>query len=267
MTPPSVIEFDHVTKRFGAKTAVDDLSLSVQTGELFCFLGPNGAGKSSTIQMLMGLKAPTSGDIRINGVSVRSPGIHGVRRGIGYLPEQPVLYDYLTGREFVQFVAQLQEAHPLSDDSLDAAFARFELANAADALVKTYSMGMKKKIALLAALTTNPALLVLDEPTGALDAASAREVKDLMVEARRDGKAVFFTTHVMEIAEQMADRLAIIDAGALLAVGTLSELRLRFGTSPDEPLERIFLRLTGRGRVREQAPQSAASLMRPAVRQ
>lgn len=240
------IEIDHLTKSYGSHAAVRDLSLTLRPGELFCFLGPNGAGKSTTINTLMGLKSPTSGDIRINGVSVLSPEIHAVRRRIGYVPEQPVLYDFLTGREFLHFVGELYEVDAADLRRIDPWLARFGLAAEADTLIRTYSMGMRKKIAFLAALVPDPEILVLDEPTGALDAASARAVKDVMLESRDAGKLVFFTTHVMEIAERFADRIAILDQGTLRAEGSMAELRARYGLYPSETLENIFLRLTTR---------------------
>jgi ABC-2 type transport system ATP-binding protein len=239
-----LIEIDALAKRYGTKVALDGLSLRVEGGTLFGFLGPNGAGKTTTIHTLMGLKNPTAGDVRINGVSVRSPAIREVRRRIGYLPEQPVLYDNLTGREFLRFVAELH-GDPGAAARVEPLLERLGLGPEAGTLLRTLSMGTRKKVALLAALVHDPDILVLDEPTGALDAASARVVKDVMQEAAAAGKLVFFTTHVMEIAERFAHRLAILHRGALVAEGTLAELRQRFGRRPGETLEELFLRLTG----------------------
>ena len=238
------INVDALTKRFGEITAVADLTLSLEAGQIVGLLGPNGAGKTTTLQTIMGLKTPTSGDVRINRVSVQSPEIASVRRGIGYLPEQPVLYDFLTGREFVQFLGQLYD--PALDldawltDNLDA----LEMGRDADRLIRTYSMGMRKKIAFLAAMVHRPNILVFDEPTGALDAASARVVKDQMQIARDRGALVLFTTHVMEIAERLADRIAILDHGSLVADGTLGEIKNAHARSGRDTLEEIFLRLT-----------------------
>lgn len=246
------IEIVHVTKQYGDSKALDDLTLEVGPGELFCFLGPNGAGKTTTIQTVMGHKMVTSGDIRINGVSVTSSEIHRVRRKIGYLAEQPALYEHLTGREFLLFMAELYDLDVSRLHWIDVQLDRFELGDDADVLVKCYSLGMRKKIALLAALLHEPDILLLDEPTGALDAASARLAKDFMIEARNSGKLVFFTTHVMEIAELLADRIGIIHHGRLVAEGTLVDLCHRNGAGQGESLEDVFLRITGSGVVRSE---------------
>ena len=244
MSETPQISVDALTKRFGSVTAVSELSLTLEAGQIVGLLGPNGAGKTTTLHTIMGLKAPTSGDVRINRVSVRSPEIASVRRSIGYLPEQPVLYDYLTGREFIQFLGQLYDAALDLDgwliDNLDA----IQMGQDADRLIRTYSMGMRKKIAFLAAMVHRPNILIFDEPTGALDAASARVVKDQMQTAREQGALVLFTTHVMEIAERLADRIAILDHGSLVADGTLQEIKAANTRHGRETLEEIFLRLT-----------------------
>lgn len=258
------IEINHLTKSYGDKVAVRDLSLTVRSGEVFCFLGPNGAGKTTTIHTIVGHKNPTAGDVRINGVHVGSPEIHEVRRAVGYMAEQPVLYDYLTGREFLLFIAELYGVDASRRDWIDEQLQRLELGGDADTLIKTYSLGMKKKIAFLAALVPDPDILLFDEPTGSLDAASARLVKDHMLEARDAGKLVFFTTHIMEIAERLADRLAVIHHGRLIAQGTLDDLRQQFGRTPGESLEDIFLRITrgDAGRASGNPMESAAPVGR-----
>ena len=238
------ISVDALTKRFGAITAVSDLSLSFEAGQIVGLLGPNGAGKTTTLHTIMGLKTPTAGDVRINRVSVQSPEIASERRGIGYLPEQPALYDFLTGREFVQFLGQLYDADLDLDDWLTENLDALEMGQDADRLIRTYSMGMRKKIAFLAAMVHRPNILIFDEPTGSLDAASARVVKDQMQTARDQGALVLFTTHVMEIAERLADRIAILNHGSLVADGTLEEIKKAYGRSGGETLEEIFLRLT-----------------------
>ena len=167
-----------------------------------------------------------------------------MRRSIGYLPEQPVLYDYLTGREFIQFLGQLYDAALDLDDWLTDNLDAIQMGQDADRLIRTYSMGMRKKIAFLAAMVHRPNILIFDEPTGALDAASARVVKDQMQMAREQGALVLFTTHVMEIAERLADRIAILNHGSLVADGTLQELKEAHARHGRETLEEIFLRLT-----------------------
>ena len=238
------IRIEGLTKRFGSITAVSELSLTLDAGEIVGLLGPNGAGKTTTIHTIMGLKTPTEGDLLVNRVSVHSPKIVSVRRRIGYLPEQPVLYDYLTGREFVQFLGQLYDPSLDVDDWLNTNLDALQMGQDADRLIRTYSMGMRKKTAFLAAMVHRPSILIFDEPTGALDAVSARVVKDRMQIARDQGALVLFTTHVMEVAERLSDRVAILDHGRLVADGTLGELRSAHARSALETLEDIFLRLT-----------------------
>jgi len=249
-----MIEIDNMSKVYGDKLAVRKLNLRVEPGQTFCFLGRNGAGKSTTIHTIVGQKNPTDGDVRIGGVSVASPGIHAEWKRLGYLSEQPTLHDFLTGREFLLFIAELHGVHVSRLDWIEESLARFELGAEADSMIRTYSLGMKKKIALLAALVHDPDIIVFDEPTGTLDAAGARIVKDLMLSARDNGKLVFFTTHIMEIAEKLADRVAIIHEGTLIADGTPDELRGQFGKKWDESFEDLFLRITGEP-VSEPAPQ------------
>ena len=241
-TPHIVV--DALTKRFGSITAVDGLNLTLDAGQIVGLLGPNGAGKTTTIHTIMGLKTPTEGDVRINRVSVHSPEISSVRRRIGYLPEQPVLYDYLTGREFIQFLGRLYDPALELEDWLNDNLDELEMGQDADRLIRTYSMGMRKKVAFLAAMVHRPNILIFDEPTGALDAASARVVKDQMQMARDRGAVVLFTTHVMEIAERLADRIAILNHGSLVADGTLGEIKKAYAGSGSETLEEIFLGLT-----------------------
>jgi len=247
------ISVDALTKRFGAITAVSELTLTLEAGQIVGLLGPNGAGKTTTLHTIMGLKTPTSGDVRINRVSVQSPEIASVRRGIAYMPEQPVLYDFLTGREFVQFLGRLYDAELDFDDWLTESLDALEMGQDADRLIRTYSLGMRKKIAFLAAMVHRPTILIFDEPTGSLDAASARVVKDQMQIARDQGALVLFTTHVMEIAERLADRIAILHHGSLVADGTLEELKKAHGRSGSDTLEEIFLRLTASGHNAEHA--------------
>ena len=238
------ISVEGLTKRFGSITAVSELSLTLEAGRIVGLLGPNGAGKTTTIHTIVGLKMPTSGDVLINRVSVYSPEIVSVRRRIGYLPEQPVLYDYLTGREFVQFLGRLYDSTRDFDDWLNDSLDALQMGQHADRLIRTYSMGMRKKTAFLAAMVHRPSILIFDEPTGGLDAASARVVKDQMLIARDHGALVLFTTHIMEVAERLADRLTIISQGKLVADGTLKEIREAHSHSSRETLEEIFLRLT-----------------------
>ncbi len=238
------IEIDDMSKTYGDKPAVQNLSLTVEAGQIFCFLGRNGAGKTTTIHTIVGQKNPTEGDVRINRVSVGSPGIHAEWKRLGYLSEQPALHDHLTGREFLLFLAELYGVGESRLGWIEESLAELELGADAAAMIRTYSLGMKKKIALLGALVHDPQILVFDEPTGALDAAGARVTKDLLVRARDEGKLVFFSTHIMEIAEQLADRIAVIHKGRLIGDGTLDELRASYGKKRNESLEDLFLRIT-----------------------
>ena len=240
-----MIEISNMSKSYGDKPAVQNLTLSIEPGQILCFLGRNGAGKTTTIHTIVGQKNPTDGDVRIRGVSVASHEIHTEWKRLGYLAEQPTLHDHLTGREFLLFIAELYGVHESRLAWIEESLASFELGADADSLIRTYSLGMKKKIALLASLVHDPDIIVFDEPTGALDAAGARVAKNLMVQARDKGKLVFFTTHIMEIAENLADRIAIIRNGHLIADGSLGELRDKFGKKWNESLEDLFLRITG----------------------
>ncbi len=241
---PAPIEIRELTKRYGRRSAVDRLELTMGPGAIHCMLGRNGAGKSTTLETIMGLRNPTSGDVRIEGVSVRSPEIHTVRQGIGYLPEDPVLYDELTAREFLQFIAELHRSEIDCRPRIDALLGHLGMSADSDLPLRSCSRGMKKRVAFIAAVLPDPRILILDEPTAALDAASARTVKELMLELRNSGRLVLFTTHVMPLAEELADRLAILHAGRLVFEGTLSQLRSRHSSGVRESLEDLFLRLT-----------------------
>ncbi|MEJ2080002.1 MAG: ABC transporter ATP-binding protein [Acidobacteriota bacterium] len=241
------IEIVQLTKTYGQKTAVRELSLRFEAGRIHCLLGPNGAGKTTTIKTIMGLKNPTSGDVRINGVSIRSDGIHEARRGIGYLPEEPLLYDHLTGREFLQFVSEIYGVSGRRN-GIEGRLAEFEMQTAGDEPIRTYSLGMKKKIAFLATLISDPPILIYDEPTSALDALSARKVKEVLSDYRSRGRLVLFTTHILEIAERLADRIAIMDHGALRFSGSLEELRNEMHESGEASLEDLFVQLVADGK-------------------
>jgi len=239
-----MIEVDGLTKEYPGGEAVRGLTFRVAAGELFVFLGPNGAGKSSTIKMLTGLLQPTAGSARVAGFDVvRQP--LALKRAIGYMAEQPFLYDKLTGREFLHFIADVYGVPVrFRDDRADALLRVFEMEGAAHLLIETYSQGMRQKIALASVLIHQPSVLFLDEPTNALDPRSARVVKDVLRDICDRGATVFMTTHVLAIAEQMCDRVAILDGGNLAAIGTLSELSAVVGL-PGASLEDIFLAMTG----------------------
>ena len=241
-----MIEFDAVTRLYGAKQAVAGLDLTVRGGELFAFLGPNGAGKTTTIKMLVGLLRPTSGKIRVCGLDVvEQP--REANRLLGYVPDEVYLYDKLTGREFLQFVA---DVHGMDAGQARASIARqiadFELADFADDLTDSYSHGMKQRLAFGAALLHDPRVLIVDEPMVGLDPRSARLAKDLLRARATAGTTVFMSTHTLSVAEEIADRIGIVDRGRLLCVGALSELRHELAQE-STTLEQLFLDVTDRG--------------------
>ena len=233
-----------LTKRYGALTAVEDLDLEVSAGELFGFLGPNGAGKTTTIKMLVGLLRPTSGSARVGGFDILAAPEQAKAR-IGYVPDAATLYDKLSAREFLEFSGDLYHVERrLRDRRIDALLQLFGLHDRDRDFLSGYSRGMRQKVSLAAALLHDPQVLFLDEPTVGLDPQSARQMKDILQDFCREGKTVFFSTHILEIAERMCTRLAIINHGRLTAIGTLEELRRQVG-SDGESLEQIFLELTG----------------------
>ena len=236
-----MIELRGVTKAFGSKRAVDHLDLSVRAGELFAFLGPNGAGKTTTIKMVCGLLRPTSGVVKVGGFPAASPQ---ARQLIAYVPDQPYLYEKLTGREFLRFVVEMYGLDPKSSSRRIAELIEtFEMGDYVDELTENYSHGMKQRVVFAAALVHEPKVLIVDEPLVGLDPRSARIVKDLFVAQARSGVAVLMSTHLLSIAEELADTIGIVDHGRMLANGTLAELRER--VQMHGPLEELFLKLTG----------------------
>ena len=245
MTPPddALVRAVSLSRSFGDVRAVDGLDLSVARGELFGFLGPNGAGKTTTMRLLTGLLRPTAGDAFVAGHSLtHEPAL--ARAALGFVPDTPYLYDKLTAREFLSFSAALHGVEPgVAERRGRALLALLELEGAADGLVEGYSHGMRQKTALAGALIHDPQVLFLDEPTIGLDPRSARTIKDLLRGLCDRGKAVFLSTHVLEIAERLCDRVGILAKGKLAVVGTVAELREWARSSAS--LEEIFLGLTG----------------------
>jgi ABC-2 type transport system ATP-binding protein len=240
----TLIETQALVKRYGDKLAVNNVSFEVQAGEVFGFLGPNGAGKTTTIKMIVGLLQPTSGTVRVAGYDVQAQPLL-AKAASGYVPDTPNLYAKLTGRELLRFVGDLynldrQRLAQRTEELLRV----LDLTEAADQTIDSYSHGMQQKASLAAALMHDPKVLVLDEPTVGLDPKSARLIKDILRQMADRGTAVFLSTHILEIAERMCDRIGIIDKGALVAVGTMNELRA-LGKAGETSLEDIFLGLTG----------------------
>ncbi len=236
-----MIELRGVTKTFGSKRAVDQLDLRIRAGELFAFLGPNGAGKTTTIKMVCGLLTPSSGVVRVGGFPATS---QEARQLLGYVPDQPYLYEKLTGREFLRFVVEMYGLdRRMAAFRLAELIETFEVADYIDELCENYSQGMKQRVVFAAALIHDPKVLIVDEPLVGLDPRSARIVKDLFVAEARSGVAVLMSTHLLSIAEELADTIGIVDHGRLLAHGSLAELRERVQSRG--PLEDLFLKLTG----------------------
>jgi len=245
-----MIRTEGLTKTFGDLVAVDRLDLHVKPGELFGFLGPNGAGKTTTIRMLTGLLQPSAGQARVAGHDVVAEALE-VKASIGYLSETPFLYGKLTGREFLHFMGGLYRVpEAVRRSQSDRLLELFGLEEKADELIDTYSQGMRKKIGLCSLLVHSPKVLILDEPTNGLDPRSARLVKEILHGLCAKGTTVFMSTHILEIAENMCDRVAIINAGQLVAVGTMDELRAGV-TEESSTLEDIFLDVTGGSEVAE----------------
>jgi ABC-2 type transport system ATP-binding protein len=222
MTDDPVLVLERVSKRFGDFTAVDDVSLTVPRGAVYGFLGPNGAGKTTTIKMLTGLIAPTGGRATILGDEVPSPDAMG---RVGFLPENPYVYPYLTPREFVSLCGRLNgmSGKKLASEVLRV-IERVGIAYAMDRPVRNLSKGMLQRTGLAAALVHSPELLILDEPMSGLDPVGRKEVRDLIVEESRDGKTVFFSSHILSDVEMLCDRVCILRKGEVVAAGTIAEL-------------------------------------------
>jgi ABC-2 type transport system ATP-binding protein len=249
-----MIELRGVTKTFGAKRAVDELDLTVHAGELFAFLGPNGAGKTTTIKMICGLLTPDAGTVRVGGhdASARQ-----ARQMIGYVPDQPYLYDKLTGREFLKFVVEMYGLERAQATArMEELIETFQMADFIDELCENYSQGMKQRVVFASALVHNPSVLVVDEPLVGLDPRSARIVKNMFLAQARSGAAVLMSIHLLAIAEELADRIGIVDHGRMLTVGTLAQLRER--AQHDGSLEDLFLKLTGHDLPSRERPASRA---------
>jgi ABC-2 type transport system ATP-binding protein len=238
-----MIQFDHVTRKYGNKVAVDDLSLEIPSGELFAFLGPNGAGKTTTIKMIVGLLRPSSGRIRLCGHDVNEND-HSTNRLLGYVPDVPYLYDKLSGYEFLRFIAEMY-GMPSGDTEAKIAeqVESFELADFVDDLTESYSHGMKQRLAFAAALLHDPKVLVIDEPMVGLDPKSVRLVKDLLRAKTAAGQTIFMSTHLLSIAEEIADRVGIVESGRLRFLGTIPQLRQRL-SAHDASLEHLYLTFT-----------------------
>lgn len=236
------LEIRGLTKVFD-KPAVDNLDLTVRAGELYALLGPNGAGKTTTLRMVTGLLTPDAGEIRVFGVDAVNDS-QAAKRIVAWLPDEPMLYDKLTPLEYLEFVAGLWSVESrTARERSETLLKLLGLWDQRNQRCEGFSRGMKQKAALAGALVHDPQLLILDEPLTGLDAAVARQVKDLLAERVRAGATVILTTHILEVAERLADRIGIIQRGRLIAEGRLDELRAQFGAT-EASLEDVFLNLT-----------------------
>lgn len=245
-----MIDLQNVSKTYGTKTALHHLDLRIDAGEMFAFLGPNGAGKTTTIKLMCGLLFPTTGTITIGGFDLQRDGDR-ARQLISYVPDQPYLYEKLTGREFLQFIAdmyRMPRAH--GQQRIDEMIDTFSLSDFVDELTERYSHGMKQRTVFAAALLHEPKVLIVDEPTVGLDPRSVRLLKDLLRQEARRGATVFLSTHSLDIAQELADRIGIVEHGRLICCGSLEALRKQ--AALDGSLEEVFLKLT------EEAADSAA---------
>jgi ABC-2 type transport system ATP-binding protein len=237
-----MIELQQVSKSYGNTVAVRDLSLTVERGELFAFLGPNGAGKTTTIKMMCGLLFPTAGAVRIAGFDIQTQGEQ-ARRLISYVPDQPFLYEKLTGREMLQFIADMYGMPPEhAQTRMQQMIELFSLETFVDNLTQNYSHGMRQRTVFACALLHEPQVLIVDEPTVGLDPRSIRLLKDLLRQEAERGVTVFLSTHSLDIAEELADRIGVIGQGRLIGCGDLDTLRKQ--AALDGNLEDVFLKLT-----------------------
>ncbi len=239
-----MIRLIQLVKRYGKFTAVDGLDLVIPAGELFGLLGPNGAGKTTTIRMIAGILRPTSGSVLVGGTDIQARPLEAKAR-LGYIPDRPFVYDKLTGGEFLRFAAALYGMQgPAVERRMDELLELFELAAWKNELTEAYSHGMRQKLIIAGALVHRPEVIVVDEPMVGLDPRSARLLKDLLREFVDRGGTVLMSTHTMEIAEAMCDRIAIVYRGRVAAQGTMAELRQQT-SSEGMSLEDLFLKLTG----------------------
>ncbi|NWF94746.1 MAG: ABC transporter ATP-binding protein [Candidatus Thorarchaeota archaeon] len=239
-----MIEAVGLTKKFNEFVAVNNLSFRVEPGQIYALLGPNGSGKSTTMRMLLGLLRPTAGTARIAGHDLRT-NIVDAKRVMGYVPEEPVLPERLTGWEYANYVSDIWRIPrgPKRDQEIEELLKLLDIMDASDDLIETYSKGMSRKVSLVAALIHRPSVLVLDEVQAGIDPRGAATIKSILNGLRERGASILMSTHILEIAEQMADRIGIISGGVMVAEGTMAELRER--AADQGSLEQIFLQLTG----------------------
>lgn len=249
-----MIQLAALTKRYGRFTAVNGIDLTVRRGELFGMLGPNGAGKTTTLRMIAGILQPTSGTVTIGGVDLARDPV-GAKSKLGFIPDRPFIYEKLTGTEFLNFVAGLYgQSGTLIRQRGDELLSLFDLLDWRNELVESYSHGMRQKLIIASAFVHRPEVIVVDEPMVGLDPKAARVLKDLFRAYVELGNTIVMSTHTLEVAETLCDRVAIVQTGRIVALGTMQELQTT--TESNSSLEQIFLRLTG-----ETAARSAAAVL------
>jgi len=246
-----MIKTEKLNKKYGNFVAVKDLSLDIPAGQIYGFLGPNGAGKTTTIRMLIGLLKPSSGKIFICGYDLEKNPIS-AKSLVGFIPDRPYIYEKLTAREFLHFIGGV---YGMSEDEVEkkapAQLEFFDLSDWADELIESFSHGMKQRLIFASALLHSPKVIIVDEPMVGMDPKGARLLKDAFRHlAHQEGKTIFMSTHTLEIAEQVCDRIGIISHGELIAEGTMEELR-GIAREKDANLEEIFLKLTGGEEIQE----------------
>jgi ABC-2 type transport system ATP-binding protein len=244
-----MIKITNLTKRYGGFTAVNGINLEVPRGELFGFLGPNGAGKTTTLRIIAGILKATSGTVEIGGIDIAANPI-AAKSKLGFIPDRPFIYEKLTGAEFLRFVAGLyQQEGPQVEHRARELLALFDLEEWRDELVESYSHGMRQKLIISSAFVHRPEVIVVDEPMVGLDPKAARILKDLFREYTNRGHTIMMSTHTLEVAQAMCDRIGIIQGGVIRACGTMNDLRASAAAGATG-LEDIFLRLTGENAAR-----------------
>jgi ABC-2 type transport system ATP-binding protein len=237
-----MIEFLDLSKSYGSFRALAPLNLTVPRGEMFGFLGPNGAGKTTTIRMMMGILVPSAGRVRIDGLDCHRDGTE-VKRHVGYLPDSPIFYDYLKGREILQFIGEMHNlTRAESALRTNRLMTELGLEEASEEFAVNYSMGMKKKLGLACALIHEPSVLILDEPTNGLDPRASRDVQQRLRKSASEGMTIFLSTHILDMAERLCSRIGIIHHGELVATGSPQELK--DNVTAGGSLEEVFLAVT-----------------------
>ena len=246
----SAVKLIGIVKRYADVVAVDHVDLDVKEGEIFGLLGPNGSGKSTLLKIILGLVKPDAGSINVLGIKAEK-NLVAIKAQTGYMPEVPRLYEFLTGIEYLDFTADLYSVSTTKKrERINEYLEALELEGREGDMISAYSLGMKQKLALISALVHKPKLLLLDEPLGGLDPRSARIIKDLLRELASKGIVTIISTHILEIAQAMCDRIAIVHRGKLIATGNMKELREK-ARLPGSNLEEIFLTLTGTSDIKD----------------